>query len=584
MSKTHPRHWLVVAVALGLALTGTLTAAGPAHAGSPTSKPAPGQAPTWNVPVMREAVEIAASGSGDCTAWRNTILPPPSIRVYREAYGPLEGTVEVVPFLTWAEQVLRTQMPAYYPMEALKANALTVKQFGWYYTINYRGGVAPDGNCYDVRDTTDGFYRPEVYTPEPQHIAAMAATWPYTVRKWDWGLGTSRFFLTGYRAGQFVECGQETDGFHLFQHSAFECGKDGMNWEGILRVYLEPKLEFVDPGIHNLVAGVRADAGVLDGATSGVLTGLTYESTGSAFHAAPDPTLSVDTATLRGLVAADVTGDRLDDVVTLIDSPDGAKLRVSKGNGSGYDAPVTWWTDTQPFTNASTKLIADDFDGDGTADAALVTAVTDPAGKMKVHVLTSRGNTFNAPKVWWGGTFDMAPLEVYAGDTNGDGRGDVILERDLGGDYGMEYLVLRSAAAGGALEAPASWLTLTGLRRATTKTVIADTNRDGRDDVVVAYPWAGGGTRIAALRASNTTPTFSLNVIWSSSTSEPLPFAKLKLGAGDYNIDGRGDILLMSERAKGGTRMKVLLPNDTGGTVSKWYDAPTLEWATARTY
>jgi hypothetical protein len=572
MIKIHLRPALVVALAVGLAVSGTLTLAGPALAAKP--KPVT----TWHVPVMQEALEIAASGFGDCTAWRNTILPPPTIRVYREAYGPLEGTVEVVSLRTWSEQVLRTQMPAYYPMEALKANALTVKQYGWYYTINYRGGVAPDGNCYDVRDTGDGFYRPEVYTPAPQHLAAVAATWPYTVRKYDYSRGTSRFFLTGYRAGAFVDCGQETDGFHLFQHSAFDCGKQGMTWEGILRVFLEPKLELVDPGVHSLVGNVMGDAGVFDGSTPGALKARTYNSTGAHFTAPPTPTLGLDTTTLRQVVTGDVTGDRLDDVIAFIDTDAGPRLRISRANGAGYEDAVSWWTDSSGITNATTQVVADDFNADGRADVGLLVGAPPTGGKTRFYVMISTGSSFLAPTIWWSGKLDTSAAQALAGDADGDGRSDLIIKRALGPTT-MEFLVAKSQLTGAALDAPIRWLALSDLPRDTTQAVIADTNRDGRDDVVVAYP-SGAGSVVATLWA-RTTSTFMRHVLW---TSTSMPISKLKIGSGDYNIDGRGDVLILTDRGASGSRLTVMLPNDTTGTVGTWFDDPDLAFDTARTY
>jgi hypothetical protein len=588
--KNRPRP-TVFALAVALAISGAFTAAGSALAAEPSAELASGPATErwtgvspsqrnprgWQGAVSQEALDIAAMGSGDCTGWRSTILPPPTIRVYRQAYGPLEGTVQVVSLREWSEQVLRTQMPAYYPAETLKANALFVKQYGWYYTIHWRGGFAPDGDCYDVRDATDGFFRPEVYTPAPQQIAAVAASWPYTLRKYSYSRGTSWFFLTGYRSGAFVQCGTDSDGFHLFQHSAHDCGKDGHTWEGIMRNYVEPKLEVVDPGVHSLVSGVRGDAGVLDGSVAGQLKARTYESTGTRFLPGSQSTASIATRTLRQQVTADVSGDRLDDIVALVDTKVGRRLRVWRANGAGYAAAVSWWTDTAGITNASTQVVADDFDGDAKADIGLLIGPAVAGGNTRFMVLTSRGTSFAAPVAWWTGKLNVARIVARAGDADGDGRGDLILERETRSGN-LHFLVARSRLKGGALSAPVNWLGLNDVTQATTKTIIADFNRDGRDDIVAAYA-TGTGMTLSALRSTGS--TFTRRILWRSSS---LKLSKVKLGTGDYNLDGRGDVLLLVDRDVDGSRLMVFLPNDTTGTMKTWYDDTTLDWDTARAY
>ena len=563
-----------VAIAVVCAVGGDVAAASPDPAASLRG------APEVLDPATPDAAAIAATGSGSCTGWRNTILPPPTIRVYREAYGPLEGTVEIVDLRTWTEQVLRTQMPSFYPTEALRANAIAVKQYGWYYTVAYRGGVAPDGLCYDVKDTGDGFYRPEVYTPAPQQIAAVDATWPFTVRKYDYPRRTSRFFPTGYRAGSSTVCGAEKDGFHLFQHGAFGCAKDGMTWEGILRVFLEPKLEIVDPGVHDLVGSIRGDAGVMDTSSSDVLVPRTYASTGKVFQAAPTSTTAIPTKGLQALETADVTGDRLDDIVGLVDSPAGRRIRVWAANGTGYDPPESWWIDHDAITDPSTRLLSGDFDGDGIADIALFVGPTIAGGDTTLYVLPSTGAGLAAPQAWWSGQLDLGGVTVQTGDATGDGRSDVILQRALG--TGMEFLVMASRLKGGALDAPVRWVYVSGLQPATTRSVVADAGRDGRDDVYLAYP-ATTGTTVALLRATSAS-TFTRRILWTSPATDPLPFQNLRLGTGDYDLDGRGDLLMLIDRGAKGSRMQVFLPNDGAGTVAVWYDDPSLDWANARPY
>ena len=123
--------------------------------------------------------------------------------------GPLAGHAELVPFYDpdhlstvpdYVTTVLGAEWSSFYPYETLKVGAIAVKQYGWYYTIVYRGGVDDDGQCYDVRDdTNDQYYQPELHTPAAIHLRAIADTWRTSLRKYDWATHKGRFILTGYR-------------------------------------------------------------------------------------------------------------------------------------------------------------------------------------------------------------------------------------------------------------------------------------------------------------------------------------------------------------------------------------------------
>ncbi|MBA2255368.1 MAG: hypothetical protein H0W07_09665, partial [Chloroflexi bacterium] len=354
-------------------------------------------------------------------------------------------------------------------------------------------------------------------------------------------------------------------------------GKIGHTWEGVMRNYLEPRLEIVDPGVHNLVRDARGDAGVLDGRIDGQLQARTYQSQSTSFLPGSKTTVEIDTQTLRQRLAADVTGDRLDDIVAFVDSAAGPRLRLWPANGIGYNRPRAWWTDTEGLTNADTQVVTDDFDGDAKADIGLLLGPRKTGGNSRFMVLTSTGTSFNAPVNWWAGQLDLDTVVAMAGDADGDGRGDLILQRETS-TGGLEFLVAKSRLKGGALDAPVRWLALSDLTRATTRTLIADVDRDGRDDIVAAYA-RESGMALSALRSSGT--GFARKLLWSSSA---LALRTVKLGTGDYNIDGRGDVLLLVDRGADGSRFKVFLPNDTTGTMSTWYDDVNLPWDTAQLY
>jgi len=183
------------------------------------------------------ALSSVTDKSRSCTGYTNYVTPPAFIRVLRQS-GPSDGRTVKVPFRSWVKHVLGTQMPGYYPRETLRANAIFVKQYGWYYLLkgHWRGGRDSHGACYDVKDAGDGWYIPEQRSYTTTQSAAVDFTWNFTVRKWD--VDHWKFFLTGYRSGAMVPCARDSDGWHLMQHSAFYCGKDGLSWRNILGRYL----------------------------------------------------------------------------------------------------------------------------------------------------------------------------------------------------------------------------------------------------------------------------------------------------------------------------------------------------------
>jgi hypothetical protein len=185
--------------------------------------------PTVTPPPVAQAASV-------CTGWTSTRVPPSTIRVLRTA----TGQVQVVDFKTYVQVVMRVEWHTGWPAAALQAGAMAVKQYGWYYTMHWRGGTAT-GGCYDVRDdNNDQLYNP-IYTADPNQVAAINATWTESATK------NGSFLMMGYRPGSSVACGADADGFHLYQHSSLACANGGMTVDQILHVYFDPGLVLSTP-------------------------------------------------------------------------------------------------------------------------------------------------------------------------------------------------------------------------------------------------------------------------------------------------------------------------------------------------
>jgi preprotein translocase subunit SecG len=202
----------------------------------------------WLPTVSSPPVVQAAT----CTGWSSTTTPPPTIRVLRTG----TGVVETVDFKTYVKVVMPAEWPSTWSQEVLRAGAVAIKQYAWYYTMHYRGGTGT-GGCYDVSDSTvDQIYSP-TRTQYANQIQAVESTWSESITKG----GT--FVFTGYRPGTNVACGADADGYHLFQRSALNCATDGKTGEQILEIYYGPGLTIqgvattYDPATYHALTPTR---------------------------------------------------------------------------------------------------------------------------------------------------------------------------------------------------------------------------------------------------------------------------------------------------------------------------------------
>jgi hypothetical protein len=141
------------------------------------------------------------------------------------------GVVETVDLEHYTKVVMAAEFNKTWPIETLRAGAIAVKEYAWYYAIHYRGGTK-NGACYDLQDnSTDQDYWPGTRSPASSQINAVETTWGESV------LRSGAIFLTGYRSGSSTTCGADKDGYHLMQLSARGCGLLGHSAEYILQLY-----------------------------------------------------------------------------------------------------------------------------------------------------------------------------------------------------------------------------------------------------------------------------------------------------------------------------------------------------------
>jgi hypothetical protein len=177
----------------------------------------------------------------------------------------------------------------------------------------------------------------------------------------------------------------------------------------------------------------------------------------------------------HGLAIADINGDGHLDIVTANNSDGDVSLLVGDGYGGFSRAPGSPF----PCGKGPYPIAAADINGDGCADVLVPNATQDEsANTLTILLGNARGELTPAPNSPL--TCDATLWYAAAGDLNGDQRPDVVATHIEGG---TGVTVLLNAGDGKLLPAPGSPL---GLGHGAWGLEIADMNRDGKADLVVA--------------------------------------------------------------------------------------------------
>ncbi|MEO6457137.1 MAG: SpoIID/LytB domain-containing protein, partial [Chloroflexia bacterium] len=154
------------------------------------------------------------------------LTPPATIRVYRTA----TGIVEVVPFREYVKYVLPNEWVPSWSSEAIKAGAMAVKSYGWYWVS--RGGKQLALGA-DVKDNVDD----QVYDPNVSYAstdAAVDATFNYAITR-NGDLFQAQYCAGNYRADPAGDCPWPTQ--YMTQWGSSYHADQGRTWGWILGFY-----------------------------------------------------------------------------------------------------------------------------------------------------------------------------------------------------------------------------------------------------------------------------------------------------------------------------------------------------------
>jgi FG-GAP-like repeat/FG-GAP repeat len=284
----------------------------------------------------------------------------------------------------------------------------------------------------------------------------------------------------------------------------------------------------------------------------------------------PPPTSGDSTATVR----ADFNGDGRDDVLVVSPrGPSGLNFVPLLSTGTAFTHGGLWWNTGTDYTLDVVRLVAGDFNGDNRSDV-LVATPRGPSGLNFVPLL-STGSAFVHGGLWFntGTDYTLDQIRLAAGDFNGDRKSDVLLVTPRGSS-GLNFVPLLSA--GSAFTHGGLWYnTGTELTLDVLKLAAGDFNGDGRSDVLLVTPRGPSGLNFVSLLSSGAS-AFVHGGLWFNTGTE-LTLDVLKLATGDFNGDGNGDVLLVTPRGPSGLNFVPLLSNGGSAFVhgGLWFNTGT---------
>jgi len=149
---------------------------------------------------------------------------PTTILVYRVSLN----RVDRVSFETYVKNVLPNEWITSWPAESLKAGAVAVKSYGWYWALHSTRKTT-GGQCFDVYDTTSS----QVYKPG----SAVASTNAAVDATWGTRMTRDGKILQAHYCSTTTACGGWVTGDWMSQYGSRDKAAAGQSYSTILKYY-----------------------------------------------------------------------------------------------------------------------------------------------------------------------------------------------------------------------------------------------------------------------------------------------------------------------------------------------------------
>ena len=263
----------------------------------------------------------------------------------------------------------------------------------------------------------------------------------------------------------------------------------------------------------------------------------------------------------QNIAVADFNGDGLPDVASQ-GPPQGSNTTIGVVLDSSHGA----LTATPIYTTVSScannyvySIAAGDVNGDGKADLVSTMADASFTGCQNhmVAVMIGLGNgKFGAAKYYATGATGQE-YQIYLADVNGDGKLDIVTSN---GDGSISVLLNKGT---GVFQAPKLITSITTLSATDNQLAFGDFNGDSKTDIAVAPNSLVTNDAAIHLLPGNGNGTFG------SPITTTLPFYQQTLAAGDFNQDGKLDLVVTTTSfgcTNGETSSFVFLEGNGTGT------------------
>ncbi len=282
------------------------------------------------------------------------------------------------------------------------------------------------------------------------------------------------------------------------------------------------------------------------------------------------------------VLTGDFTGDGKQDVATFYGyDGDQSRLWVFASNGNSLNGPEQWWDSGPGMWNGSaTKAVVGDFNNDGWLDVAAFYGYGGNQSRIWLFANNHHGG-FNSPTVMWDSgpnNWNGPATQIIAGDFNGDGNRDIAALYGYSGDRSRIWLFNGNGAGLntptiGWDSGPGNWV------GSATKIAAADFNGDTKTDIAALYGYASDQSRIFTFpgKATGIDPP---SILWDSGVGNWCAGAT-KIAGGDFNSDGKDDVLAFYAYAGMQSRLFIFETKSTGDALKDayiWWDSGPGKW------